>query len=376
MPSYRTVRRIKFRNGNDRAFHDDVRRRAAKWFASSGRPRTATPEIYTKALMFAGFAVTAYAALLSGHPGPLAALGLAVACQVSLLFLVLNMSHDAAHHALTGSRRADDLIHTCLFNLLGVNGYLWQLRHVKSHHVFPNVDGCDADIDHNGLIRLSPEKPRRWWHRWQHLYALPAYALVAVHSILVQDTIYLFKRQLANLCDIRHGAGQIIGFFLGKAAFVALAFVAPALVTDYALWQIALGYLVAAAVASLVFILPLIPTHFTDMAAFGHVSDDGRLADSFAVHAMRSSLDWAPQNRFWTWLYGGLNCHAAHHLFPDVSHAHYRTLSRLIARSAKAHGVPYNRTDLIGAIASHFRFLYRMGRQDHPRFGTQAAMAT
>ena len=49
------------------------------------------------------------------------------------------------------------------FSLLGVSAYLWRMRHTRSHHVFPNVNGCDVDIDENPFVRLSPNQPWRWY---------------------------------------------------------------------------------------------------------------------------------------------------------------------------------------------------------------------
>ncbi|MGL4421867.1 MAG: fatty acid desaturase, partial [Gemmataceae bacterium] len=59
---------------------------------------------------------------------------------------------------------------------------------------------------------------------------------------------------------------------------------------------------------------------------------------------------------------GGVNAHAAHHLFPHVSHAHYRPIAAIIEATAAEHGVPYRKTTLPGIIVSHFRFLHRMGQ--------------
>ena len=83
---------------------------------------------------------------------------------------------------------------------------------------------------------------------------------------------------------------------------------------------------------------------------------------------LASSLDWAPTSRVVTFVIGGLNSHVAHHLFPRVSHAHYRQISEAIARLATQHGVDYHCTDLPGMIAGHFRHLRRMG--ERPAFLT------
>jgi linoleoyl-CoA desaturase len=80
------------------------------------------------------------------------------------------------------------------------------------------------------------------------------------------------------------------------------------------------------------------------------------------VHALVTSVDWSPTSFWATLLAGGANAHAAHHLFPTIAHTHYAALTPIIARTAAEFGIPYHRTTLWRLIASHFRFLKRMGR--------------
>ena len=44
------------------------------------------------------------------------------------------------------------------------------------------------------------------------------------------------------------------------------------------------------------------------------------------------------------------------------NHVHYPAITRIVRRAAAEFGVTYNTTTLAGMVASHFRFLKRMGR--------------
>lgn len=70
-----------------------------------------------------------------------------------------------------------------------------------------------------------------------------------------------------------------------------------------------------------------------------------------------------------------MNAHASHHLFPGVSHAHYRAIARIIEDTAAEYGVPYNKLTLPGIVASHFRFLRTMGRCPDAADGRAAPMS-
>ena len=109
------------------------------------------------------------------------------------LLLAINVGHDASHQVLPGGRRVNDAVQRLAFVLVGVDGYLWRLRHVSSHHLFPNVNGSDTDIDENPFVRLSPNQPWRPWFRWQHLYAPFAYSLAALYTTVWGDFVYLTR---------------------------------------------------------------------------------------------------------------------------------------------------------------------------------------
>ena len=282
-------------------------------------------------------------------------------CGLSSLLLVLNVAHDAVHDALFRRKSFNRLVSVLTFNLLGVNAYLWRMRHVNSHHVFPNVNGCDIDIDHNLFIRLSPNQPSRWYHRYQHIYAPALYMLVAVHTIFIQDPIYLFKTRLANMRNISHPTREIIIFVAAKLAYSALMISIPIWVMDLSPVHVAVGYATMSAVVSLLFVFLLIGTHFAEETEFPTLDADGSIPGNWVSHTMDTSLDWAPESKIANFLVGGINTHAAHHLFPTVSHVHYVALTRIIHEAARKHGVRYNRTTLPGMLKSHFAYLRHVG---------------
>src|SRR5262249_34692447 len=155
--------------------------------------------------------------------------------------------------------------------------------------MFPNVNGCDADIDENPFFRFSPNQPRRRRHRYQHLYAPIVYGLVHIHLLLIQDFTYLFKKELANLVEIRHRKRDIASVIAAKILFALIWLVVPALLLPYAWWQIALIVLGMSAVVSQFFVLPLVGTHFNDFACFPELDGNNRLPWSFFEHQVATS---------------------------------------------------------------------------------------
>jgi len=354
---------IRFEHEADNGFYPLVKRRVGEYFRRTGKSRLADRSVLLKAVLFAGLIAGSYGLILA-HPLPLwTLLPLAFVFGIASLLLAINIGHDAAHRVLVRSRFWNDVAQAVSFAPLGVSAYLWQMRHVKSHHIFPNVNGCDIDIDENPFLSLSPNQPWRRHFRLQALYAPLAYLGVALHTVLWQDFVYLFKRRLANLADITHRPHRYAAFALGKAAYFGVVLALPMAALPLPWWQVLAGYLAMQGVASLVFVFLLVGTHFSDATEFPVVAADGSVGHSWATHNLVTTCDWAPHSRLGHCLVGGVNAHASHHLFSHVSHAHYRAIARIIEDTAAEMGVRYNRLSLVGIVRSHFRFLRAMGRR-------------
>ncbi len=92
----------------------------------------------------------------------------------------------------------------------------------------------------------------------------------------------------------------------------------------------------------------------------------GRMPDSWAVHQLRTTVDFARNNRALSWYVGGLNFQAEHHLFPRICHVHYPRIARLVEAECRRSGVAYHSNkSLWSAIRSHYRWVKRMGQPQH-----------
>ncbi|MCB0414648.1 MAG: fatty acid desaturase [Bdellovibrionales bacterium] len=215
---------------------------------------------------------------------------------ISLLFFVLSISHDCAHGAFSKKRIVNILLLHVPFALLGIDPKMWQMRHLKSHHKFPNIDECDADIDENPFIRLSPNQDFKPWHRFQHLYALVLYTFVAIHAVWIQDLNYMNREKLANMNNWHKLVPSWTRFFAYKSIHVSCFYLLPIYFMQNSWAEIVLGSLFIQGVISLFFILPLIGTHFSDKAAFPTLKD-GKIEYSYPHYQIVASIDWNPTSK-------------------------------------------------------------------------------
>src|SRR5690606_37334098 len=141
-----------------------------------------------KVLILFTLVASSYALLVSGlleGPWLLACIALS---QPIYLVTAMGIAHDASHGGLS-RRRGLNRAGTFVFDLLGINGYIWHFDHVTAHHGAPNVSRYGANLYGWGPIRMDPYSPLRPWHRYQHLYAPFIYALASLFKVFLGDFI-------------------------------------------------------------------------------------------------------------------------------------------------------------------------------------------
>ena len=107
--------------------------------------------------------------------------------------------------------------------------------------------------------------------------------------------------------------------------------------------------------------------HIMEVCEFSKPNDEGRMKDEWAVHQLRTTTDFAPNNKLVTWFVGGLNFQVVHHLFPKISHVHYPDLAPIVRRTAQEFGVPYHCIPTFSeAVLGHGKMLRALGREDIP----------
>ena len=316
-----------------------------------------------KAIVYSGLFLLIYLSILWWPAGSLPALFIRyLLLGLASLLMAFIISHDASHGTFSQNTSINDYLFTISFSLLGVNAYLWKIRHIASHHVFPNVDGGDVDIEDNTLVRFCPHRPWRPFHRYQHFYAPVLYAFFTLYWSLVKDFIYFRKKRIGNLERLHHPAHEYWKLLFWKSTYFLLMLGLPVWVGRLPLGWVLTAWLLMHVTLSLVLILTLITSHLTLETAFPKADPSGKLPYPYYWHQLATSLDFYPSSRLANWFWGGFNSHTAHHLFPRWPHPSYPELSVIIRQTAIESGYPYHERTFWQALRSHFLFLKKMGR--------------
>jgi linoleoyl-CoA desaturase len=358
------MEKIKFQAGSSSLFFKSLNKEVEEMIEKKDLLKKAKRKLYIKTLFYVLLFAGSYSCLyVLDH---LSFTGLAinyVLIGLTGILLAFNTSHDACHGSFSKSKRLNYWVYHLTFNLQGTNAYLWQLRHNASHHVFPNVDGCDADIDNNPFLRLSPQHPLKHYQRYQHVYAIFVYCIYSLHWFLVKDLFYLFRKKVANLQHKKHSVKEFGLLFFWKVAYIAFLIIIP-IIYGYDTGDVLLSFVIMHICLSLFFIHVLIATHLCMETQFPERDGNGSLPGDYYTHQLITSLDYAPTSKIFNWFLGGFNSHAAHHLYPKLPHTTYPEISVLIEKNAKAFNIRYNKLDLLKAIRSHYKFLKMMGQDN------------
>lgn len=346
---------------DDQGFHGAVKRRVLGYFEETGLSPFGGSSMYVKtAVLLVWFGASYLLLLLAAETWWQGAL-LSLSLGLAMAGIGFGIEHDGNHGAYSSHPAVNRLMGFTL-DLLGGSSYLWRFKHNVSHHTFTNLAGADDDLDVGPIARLAPPQRHHFFHRLQQWYLWVLYGFLAPKWHFIDDFKGLALGRVAIIRVPAPRGWNLVELALGKGLFFGWALLIPALLHPW--WAVLITYtgtsLVVGFVLSVVFQL----AHCVEEADFPEPSvGQNRLPDAWAVHQVQTTVDFAPRSRLLTWYVGGLNFQIEHHLFPHVCHVHYPRIAALVEISCAEFGVRYTaQKSVFGAVASHWRWLRRMGQ--------------
>lgn len=343
------------------SFPKVLRLRLDRFFADQKISPKADAAMWIK--IASGLAVLAgsWIALYLLHPGSWAFVGLYLSGGLAQTFLLLNVAHDSNHNAIS-SRPFVNKTLNYVFDLCGVNSYMWRILHHRGHHSCVNLHGEDDALSGRGIFRFTPHDSRTPWHRFQHIYALLVYALFSLDYVFFRDFLSFFVPSHGYLKRTRHSWREIAILFTGKAFYLSYMLVLPVLILGKSPLLVAGAFLLVHLIVGLSVTLVFQTTHTIDSTYFP--IDRGEFENG-VYHIFATTADYATDNPVVGWLTGGLNHHIVHHLCPHVCHTHYAPLTRIVRETAAEFGIAYRQHPTMGrAIRHHLILLKQLGNEN------------
>jgi linoleoyl-CoA desaturase len=276
--------------------------------------------------------------------------------------------HDANHGTYSPNKKVNNFI-SHILEIIGGYTVTWRIQHNVLHHTYTNVAGLDEDIDSIVLLRLSPRQPHYWFHRYQYIYAWFFYMIMTLFWMTAKDYLQVVRyRQHDLLIKQKVSLKQaVLRITLYKLFYYAYILVLPILFAGEPWYFIIMGFLLMHFTAGLFLSCIFQPSHIMEASAFASpVQTDGdrQMEDTWAVHEIVNTTDFAPRNHILSWFVGGLNYQIEHHLFTGVCHVHYQKLAPIVQSTTAAFGLPYHvQPTFLQALREHAKMLKKLGRE-------------
>ncbi|MCF6349858.1 MAG: acyl-CoA desaturase [Flavobacteriaceae bacterium] len=293
---------------------------------------------------------------------------------VQILFMILvgvgmagvgmNVMHDANHGSFSSKSWVNKLFGSSIYILAG-NDYNWKVQHNVLHHTYTNIQGYDEDIDAGRIIRFS--KHTKWLkiHKYQKHYAFLLYGLLTVNWAITTDfkqSYNYLKRKLAY-GKFPNPATQWTKLVIGKVLYYVLWIVLP-LFLGFSWLQILIGFIIMHYTAGIILSVVFQLAHVMPNTEMPLPDESGNIKNTWAIHQLFTTSNFAPKNWFVRFFTGGLNYQVEHHLFSQISHVHYKKLSKIVKETALEFKLPYNEYKTMWkAVKEHYKQLSLLGKK-------------
>ncbi len=360
-------------NNKNKVFFNDLKQHVDQYFIDNNIRKTGNFQLYLKAATLIPAAIISYVVLLTVDLPVAAALSLSGLLGFILASIGFNIMHDACHGSYSSKKWVNEVFGLSL-NALGGNAFIWKFKHNIIHHTYTNVDGIDDDIAKSPLIRQCSTQKWVPAHRFQHIYVILVYAISSFAWVFMMDLNKYFSQKVFTTPMQKMSTKEHVTFWVSKAMYVLFYIAIPVMAVGWQAWGIgfAVMHVVLGFTLAIVFQLAHVVEH-TEFESSG--IEDKQVENEWAIHQVKTTANFAPQNKVISWFVGGLNYQIEHHLFPRVSHVHYPAISKIVKETCAKHDIYYCEFPTMSrAVVSHFRFMRELGKRPADQASNQQTM--
>jgi linoleoyl-CoA desaturase len=149
---------------------------------------------------------------------------------------------------------------------------------------------------------------------------------------------------------------------ISKLFYYAYIMVLPLMFTPFSFLEIFAGFFIMHYIAGLILGSVFQPAHVMEVNEYP-IAEDDLIPDNWMAHQLKTTCNFAGNNRIFSWFVGGLNYQIEHHLYPNICHVHYAKLAPIVEQTAKEFGIPYhNYGSFRKALINHKKMLFALGR--------------
>ena len=356
---------VKFSRVDSTKFFKTLNKRINDYFKEKKLKKTGNWKLYLKTIVMFSIFLTPYFLILTIDMSQWMQLLLTVVIGIGMAGVGMNVMHDGNHGSFSSKKWVNNLMGSSIYILAG-NAFNWKVQHNVLHHTYTNIQGHDEDIDAGRVIRFSKHADWHKMHKYQQYYSVFLYGLLTINWAITTDfkQMYQYLQRGLSYGKSPNPATQWTILAISKIIYVMVWIVIPLLVLSLAWWKILIGFFVMHYVAGLILSVTFQLAHVMPDTEMPLPDKDGNIKNTWAIHQLFTTANFAPKNKLVGWFTGGLNRQIEHHLFSHISHVHYKDLAKIVKKTAKEFNLPYNEYKTTRkAIALHFEQLKELGKK-------------
>ena len=360
---YMNSKKILFNRKDSAIFFKILNKRVNSYFKENNITKSGNWILWVKTIIMFSLLITPYILIsIFTIPGWLQIL-FSVIMGVGLAGVGMNVMHDGNHGSFSNKKWINRIMGGSIYLLAG-NRYNWQVQHNVLHHTYTNIHGHDEDLEAGRIIRFSKHSKWKWFHKFQHYYSVLLYGLLTLNWAITTDFLQM-KRYMKR--KLSHGKfpNPFVNWtklLISKILYFMFWLIVPIFIFNIVWWKVLISFIVMHYTAGLILSLVFQLAHIMDEAEMPLPDNSGNIKNSWAIHQLKTTVNFASNNKFVSWFTGGLNHQVEHHIFPNISHIHYDKIADIVKKTAKEFNLPYNEFNTAkDALLAHFNYLRLMG---------------
>ncbi|NBL63662.1 acyl-CoA desaturase [Flavobacterium sp. NST-5] len=345
-------------------FFRTLNSRVNNYFKENNLQKTGNWKLHLKAFVMFSIFLTPYFFILSMDMPFWLMLLLSIVIGIGMAGVGMNVMHDGNHGSYSNKKWLNKIMGGSIYILAG-NVYNWQVQHNVLHHTYTNIHGHDEDLDAGKIIRFTEKAKWRRFHKFQHFYSIFLYGLLTFNWSITTDFIQM-KRYLGRKLSYGEFKSPVIRWttlIITKVIYFSIWLVIP-MVLGIVWWKVILGFLVMHYTAGLILSVVFQLAHVVEETANPEPNENGEIENTWAIHQLYTTANFAPKNKIVNYYTGGLNHQIEHHIFPNISHIHYDKIAKIVKETAQEFNLPYYEFNTMrGAVMAHFKHLKDLGQK-------------
>jgi len=344
-------------------FFRTLNSRVNNYFKENNIKKTGNWKLHLKTIVMFAIFLTPYFFLLSMEMPFWVYLLLNIVIGIGMAGVGMNVMHDGNHGSYSTKSWLNKFMGGSIYILAG-NVYNWQVQHNVLHHTYTNIHGHDEDLEAGRIMRFTQQAEWRRFHKFQHYYSVFLYGLLTFNWAITTDFLQM-KRYLKRKLSYGEAKSSKIlwtTLIITKVIYFSVWLVIP-MILGITWWKVLLGFLVMHYTAGVILSVVFQLAHVVEDISYPEPNDIGEMENTWAIHQLFTTANFAPKNWLVNYYTGGLNHQVEHHLFPNISHIHYDKISKIVKETAHEFELPYQEFKTMReAVASHFKHLKELGQ--------------